>query len=999
MKKLQKPIAIILIIGLVLSVNFNLFIFKPKKANALDGGGSWMQAIKELVLDAIGWTVSDMILKRLEAKIIAWGQGRNTDAMKPFAVSDWIQYFRDAVALGAAKYIAEYDKIWDTKDKFHQQMKDTLDSLGFSTDSEYLPTYSEYARPTLKEEMEAAGVDYDAFVNSGYSLMQGGWAGWFAQLQPQNNIFGQIMMAAQERRRMELAQKEAADKETAVSGGYRNETVTTLTDVEACKLNCGATPFPGTEEEEEYNECIRKCEMKPGIAMQTRIKNWGSTIEKSMTNALGKDMSRIISADEISELIGVIFSALMNRAIDGMGLAFSSLTGTKTQIERNQLKQTYSYQRAFKKEQTLEDIKDIRSKLLTGILKSIQQLSRSITSCDEDEMLTYQDYAKNSADILAANTEALYVGLEGVNLKPDFEVLDPRFAPYSVYGYSWGHVPAAKFPAKCKKITDQLNLGPNATCRWIRSGLEPNFDSRCEQCMYDHNALACPIGPVPPLPYPQEIPETTIEAKQDFYNACRRPYLAALNRCDDCLKKVDEKCGQLTEEEKTACIEKNCGNYGGLEVVSPPTSELDFYNKCLIEEQKEACYVCLKEYYMPATYCEQIQDYIARSTIKYPVVVHDKERNRNPWLGPYDEIKGAEGNACSDNDDRQDISLALICRILPDFKYAGEQVCKTRCNQYGMTEEQLRDITDFRPYDKDCGNQKLNIGGKETYQHINDGVLWVRGKCCAALWQHDPEKYAICVGSGPTTSIEPPPVHEDFCGDYVTNCSNYPDSWGNLEREDVEGGGAVTNLTISHQGYPFIHEIMLNRPLDYSRAAIISIRPNASGANLYVTRPYCRTPDSCCRTGPQPDGQPAAPFINGNDSSMDNFSWDACPYIEPSCMVDTNGDNIVDQSDREQGNYLRPTRVPDPNYPGDWEIRGYCTTNPLNPSDLSSYIGPLDVDGGNRIICQWRDTNNSENCINPTYQSCGELANYSGTLWLVVDNPRGGMAICGPGTR
>ena len=763
MKIFQKFIATILIIGFVLSLNFNLFIIKPKPAKALDAGGSWANAIKETVLDAIGWVVTDMVVKRLEADIIAWGQGRKTVAMQPFVISDWIQFFRDAVTRGAAKFInEEYETLFDSSNPCEINLKGVLDSLGFNIYPEDR-TYSQYAKPTLTHDL-ATCLE---LIDSGYSIVKGGWNSWFSLMQPQNNVFGQAMMAEQERYRQMMEEKEAADKRTAVSGGYENEATTTATDMDKCKENCAAAGPPSPD-------CLEKCEAKTtGIAIRTQIKTAGSKIHASVDNALSADMQRIISADEITELIGVFFSALLNKAFHGIGLD-ASMSPSTTSAERNrtQTQETYSYQRSFKKEQTPGDIKDVRSTILTGILKSIQQLSRSIISCEEKEMLTVDNFAKNLSDILSPNVEALYVGLEGVNLKPDFAVLDPAHAPSTIYGYSWSRVPASKFPDKCRKITDQLTLGDNATCRNIHSGLEPNYNSRCGECMYDYDALNCRPNlsdAVPPFPVDFNPPQSLILAKQNFYNSCRNWYLTALNRCDDCVKRADEKCGQLNEEQKEQCILNNCSDYGDLagHVVSPIQDGLDFHDKCLIEEKKEACYVCLKEYFVPADFCHQIEDYLARSIVKYPALVK-MQKDALPWwaalsfpvlgslvsaiigddkgmfIGPKDAGIMKMGGECSDNWNAQKISTALICRIMPDFKYEEQKVCETKCQ---VNEAQLKDITDFSPSHAECGESQLDIGGHEPYGTIKAGVLRMHEKCCGALWQYDAEKYAVCIGA------------------------------------------------------------------------------------------------------------------------------------------------------------------------------------------------------------------------------------------------------------
>jgi hypothetical protein len=305
--------------------------------------------------------------------------------------------------------------------------------------------------------------------------------------------------------------------------------------------------------------------------------------------------------------------------------------------------------------------------------------------------------------------------------------------------------------------------------------------------MYDHDSLTCPPAPYPPQLYPETgqpnpwANEALMKQKSDFYWACKSSNNVVLDRCDECLKNADEKCQEIDPAQKNQCIINQCGNFSDISnnIVTPlPTdpdsAALEFYNRCVKEEAKDACFTCLKEYFMPATYCDQAQDYMARSIIKYPALVKKVRSglfvpDHEIWLGPYDKIMGEQGGGeCDNNDEAESIDLALICRIMPDFKYKGEKVCETRCSQSGLTgqtlTDALKDITDFRPNGKDCNGLKLPIGGKETWVPVNDGVFYTRGKCCGALWQHDTKKYTACVGGGTETAVVPPPPNFCICG-------------------------------------------------------------------------------------------------------------------------------------------------------------------------------------------------------------------------------------------
>jgi len=140
-----------------------------------------MNAIKSLVLDAVGWIVTDMVLNRLEQQIMDWGMGRKSDARSPFAVSDWVQYFKDAVELGAARFVNEqYQRAFDTSDPFQREIKSTLDSLGLGTLPSDFGEYRERVVPTLKQDL---GPElYQRFIESNYSLNVGGLNAWFSLL-------------------------------------------------------------------------------------------------------------------------------------------------------------------------------------------------------------------------------------------------------------------------------------------------------------------------------------------------------------------------------------------------------------------------------------------------------------------------------------------------------------------------------------------------------------------------------------------------------------------------------------------------------------------------------------------------------------------------------------------------------------------------------------------------------------------------------------------------
>jgi hypothetical protein len=892
---LEKLIASIVALSLILSLCFEIFLLKPKMAEATDGGGAIMNAVKEYALDAISSTIRDVMMERLKTNIYDWGMGKKSDINLPFTIEDFQDYLDDAINRATGKFIED------------MRLTNLCSPIALSFGERFKATFTvQYNdRP---QEKDYVGCSLNTVINNIEAFIKRpritlfGWDAWRALKTPNNNIFGSFFLAQDIKIKALRNAKTNAEKKAAINQGYKDETTTAATNKEDCTGNCtneyekclASGPGTGTSnfssgfslamgaDARNYftlaptqvdalglsrngvcsstrNSCLQTCENQPEIATKFSIKNAGQFIAEEMRKGLGIEADKLGFVDEITELVGVFFQALINKAMFTGLSALSAATQQARAAERTKLtnKENYSYLRSFSKTNTTSKKKDVRASVLAGMDKSIKQLARSIINCGEKEMMGIEEYAKNLNNLLESNVEGLYVGLQGINLKSDAVILDPPYAPYSVYGYSWGEVFPSKVPDKCRAILNQMNLSTATNCTDIISGLEPIYgqqaggtmsqcnddtdndgdglidypadpgcssitdngeantgggggggeppeerervpqvldiipgfgENTCLPCIYDHDVLNCPPGPTPPQRYPGTsflgIGASTVwttailQQKQTHYDSCRQWYDVALDRCDECMKKYNSKCSRLrTDEEKTNCIMVQCGgptdNPDALfedfapNVIDPPTSGLDFYNKCEVEAQKDACFTCLAEYFVPATYCEQSKDYVARLVIKYPSVVKYVRTgdNKGQFLGLFDQTISDMGGECNDNWDKKNISLALICRILPEFSFKGEKVCRTRClNRAGgtLTQAQLTNITDFRPDENDCGNVKLDVGGKEPFDALDNGILESRGICCADFWQKDRKKYATCVGAGPTTEepdTEPNPAN------------------------------------------------------------------------------------------------------------------------------------------------------------------------------------------------------------------------------------------------
>lgn len=825
MKIFQKLIATVLIIGLILSLNLNLLFSKPKETKAFLGIEDTvhdiiseiqdvMKTLKEWGLDGVARFIARQAMNRLRYNLIRWAQGGFRDDNQPLAITSWKDFLRDAVNIGSARFIHEFNLT-----PLCYPFRFTLGQrLGLGYPYYYLPLYQEYAACTIETIVENVK---DFWEDPSIGLW--GWDTWTALAQPQNNIYGAAILAGTRRIELEAEEKEAAENQGLAGQGYRDEQECITDAEEACKQEC-YNNAPG-KTEEWLDECLLNCEKTSptGICVEYQTKNIGSTIHSAIEKTVQSDIDWLITVDEFTDLVDVFISAILNKAIFGLGLAGSPRHSAIEQKYREE----YSYHTVFKKQLTYQKQYEVKSKVLARILEAIKSFHRSTMTCDKSTAVNIHMFRRTYADILEEETQALYSSVEGIDLKPDYEVLESAalVSPIEgVYSYSWNTLSYRNYPQKCLMLLDDFGFGFGSTCSDIKSGLPPiSTDSRCE-CIFGHNALTCPPGPIPPVrDYEAELPEALIRQKQDFYNSCRGPYLSIIDRCSDCLKRAEEQCEQISDDtERISCFNRVCDNFGNIAGV---IDGQDFYNKCLIEEKKAACYTCLKEYYMPADYCGQIMDYIGRATIKYPGTFRKSEKTFGiDWLNP-DSIGwiGVREPTCEGKDSASDAptDVSLICRIIPDFTWNGVNICRTNCPFTDrFTEKQYYDINDNSPNSLDCHKATVNTQGVPGVWQVEEGAFETRSKCCRAFNSHDPEDYKICAGAGAPgeeTPIEP-----------ETACL--------LNEGEVDRALTTTNVGLDIRK----NAGLISGGIDSTKSCVIlrsSERPK--NVTMYITTPYC----------------------------------------------------------------------------------------------------------------------------------------------------------------
>jgi len=306
-----------------------------------------------------------------------------------------------------------------------------------------------------------------------------------------------------------------------------------------------------------------------------------------------------------------------------------------------------------------------------------------------------------------------------------------------------------------------------------------------------------PIGPGVPTDEgpeaPEPEPELECEALTDFAFAqgcCEQERLIrrVKTACNDCIKKAEEVCeSKETEPEQLACIEEFCVNEGLFEDIASLFPELDpfpvenagqeFYRRCEIQEKKDACFGCLKQSFMPASYAIEVRDYIGRGFIKHPYLLIETIYSRvdasvgsvitsvikailspitaifsflfgapkvpdideyyeyylNICVGTCPEVMHTETQCKNHSRGHEDdgVPLGLICRTFPD---------KSGCS---ACDNNTTSLLDFLPSDPDCNNS-LQYGAVNPITLVTNAAFRHRSKYCRALTGHIVDQYRKC---------------------------------------------------------------------------------------------------------------------------------------------------------------------------------------------------------------------------------------------------------------
>ncbi len=256
------------------------------------------QRKKENCTDSIFRAAARMVLAYITDSIIKWiNSGFEGD---PTFISNPKAFFKDVANEVSGQFIEQLG-LAGLCEPFRPQIIIALAQV---------PTFGQRYRCTALDVLDNLEDFHNDFSN-------GGWAGWFTIIQPQNNFYGTLYNAEADRaRRIESAETYKRD-ELAQNNGFFS-----LRKCTAYHSDYAA----GTQEEKDaYNGPWNEGGIKGCV--DTEVVTPGKFIVESGVKINNAPIDDIISADEVNEMLAAIFNALINQLItDG----FRSLSEPST---------------------------------------------------------------------------------------------------------------------------------------------------------------------------------------------------------------------------------------------------------------------------------------------------------------------------------------------------------------------------------------------------------------------------------------------------------------------------------------------------------------------------------------------------------------------------------------------------------------------------------------------------------------------------------------------
>ncbi len=274
----------------------------PRPAHALFGVGDTIDALyftKEYLVDLVGWQLAEVARATIVKSIINWINGGFQGS--PAFVTDLKQNLRGVEDAVASRLFADLTNNLEAATPFQNKVIDSV-RLGY-----YLSTSPESFYTKNPYTLDQVSPDDEAFRNGDFS--QGGWNAWFATvMNPQNNQFG-----------AEATLDRVLTNSVSSASGQRLEELSWGKGFMSWRGDCIATKSQGSAADAVDLSGEDPC-------IDYAIRTPGGWIYDQGNGAVGSSLEKLISADELDEIIGALMNQLVSRVL-GSGGGGGGLSG------------------------------------------------------------------------------------------------------------------------------------------------------------------------------------------------------------------------------------------------------------------------------------------------------------------------------------------------------------------------------------------------------------------------------------------------------------------------------------------------------------------------------------------------------------------------------------------------------------------------------------------------------------------------------------------------
>ncbi len=255
-----------------------------------------MKVLKEFGLDTVAWVIAQKLIQKITKDLVKWAQ-RGFDGAPAFA-TDFEGLLLDTVNAVAGDYILGRRELAWLCSPYSFNIRFTL-AIQVQQFRDRTP------RCTLTGVIDR----FDDFLEGDF--LSGGWAGWFQLTQqPTNNIYGSFLTA-----RSGLNSQISSAKERK----------TNLLDWGHGFLGWTECPSGTNKVKQGQTEtCVGGDADGNEIKMDPITQTPGKVIEKQLNDVLPEGRKKLVTADEINEIIGAIASTLISQLFESAGGLFKA---------------------------------------------------------------------------------------------------------------------------------------------------------------------------------------------------------------------------------------------------------------------------------------------------------------------------------------------------------------------------------------------------------------------------------------------------------------------------------------------------------------------------------------------------------------------------------------------------------------------------------------------------------------------------------------------------